>query len=416
MKKRNLFLTLGLALTLGAGVAGGLSVNRGEAKEVEAAGTKVFYVYASGEITDYYNGNSHYDWLAHAYDAIEAFVYKEGGDSLSEWPGTLMHRITEDVVGLNFNDTMNADSLILNNCYTDNTDVRNRSTYDKATPISFDISSHNMFTLEKYNCPNGTDSGQFDKDYTWSLKIKNAGTSGDTNAVLAYDYSDKVQFENLTVSLTKGTTFTIEDSLGTAIVTGETGTGSAFTKGDISYDAVNGNFVVNSTGSYEVYAKPSVEEKNSAASFNGVVWMQRDSASEANEWAENFLATGCATASTGTMAKWSTHASSFAELTEGARNLLKGEAHVDHETVVTGNVKLAVQRYDYVLERYGRTLYSDFMGRVDAGKVTPKDANPGFTINNSNTNDTIIPIIAVVSISLVVVASIFVIRRRKEQE
>jgi hypothetical protein len=34
MKKRNLFLILGLALTLGTGVAGGLSLNRGEAKKV----------------------------------------------------------------------------------------------------------------------------------------------------------------------------------------------------------------------------------------------------------------------------------------------------------------------------------------------------------------------------------------------
>lgn len=37
MKKRYLFLTLGLALTLGAGVAGGLSLNKGEVKKVEAA-------------------------------------------------------------------------------------------------------------------------------------------------------------------------------------------------------------------------------------------------------------------------------------------------------------------------------------------------------------------------------------------
>ena len=45
MKKRNLFLTLGLALTLGAVVAGGLSLNRGEVKKVEAATT------ASGRIS-----------------------------------------------------------------------------------------------------------------------------------------------------------------------------------------------------------------------------------------------------------------------------------------------------------------------------------------------------------------------------
>ena len=59
MKKRNLFLTLGLALTLGAGVAGGLSVNRGEAKEVEATVNSPYSsVYLVGSMNDWLSGKS----------------------------------------------------------------------------------------------------------------------------------------------------------------------------------------------------------------------------------------------------------------------------------------------------------------------------------------------------------------------
>ena len=80
MKKRHLFLTLGLALTLGAGVAGGLSLNKGEAKEVEAA--------KSGYVDVYLNLGS-CNWASKENATMYAY-YFDSTTSSTTWTGNPM--------------------------------------------------------------------------------------------------------------------------------------------------------------------------------------------------------------------------------------------------------------------------------------------------------------------------------------
>ena len=81
----------------------------------------------------------------------------------------------------------------------------------------------------------------------------------------------------------------------------------------------------------------------------------------------------------------------------------------------------AVQRYDYVLERFGKNDantdalgYQDFMGRAP-GKVTPKSGlsiGADITSNAAN-NYTLIAVISAVAI-MVVIGGYFFIRKRRE--
>ena len=85
MKKRNLFLTLGLALTLGAGVAGGLSLNRGETKEVGAEPSATQgNVIASNQARVWigYDTNNPFYSYADANTGIRLWIHStsEGGD------------------------------------------------------------------------------------------------------------------------------------------------------------------------------------------------------------------------------------------------------------------------------------------------------------------------------------------------
>ena len=140
-------------------------------------------------------------------------------------------------------------------------------------------------------------------------------------------------------------------------------------------------------------------------------WITDPVLAEADQWAHDFLTVNCQA----TLAQWSTMSARYISgMSGGAQALLAGEEHVAHNVEVTGNIKQAVQRYDYVIERYGTSTYNDFMGRVEAGKVIPGSL-AALDVNYNNNNPTnLIVIVSIVSlISASTLVGLIVIKKRK---
>ena len=102
-------------------------------------------------------------------------------------------------------------------------------------------------------------------------------------------------------------------------------------------------------------------------------------------------------------------------LSDGAKALFLGAEHKDHtvDTSSMGYVIQAMQRYDYVLERYGTTSYPDFIGRVDENKVVPGSL---IRINFTNISDSsaLFVIIAVAG-AVTVICVAFAFRKKKQK-
>ena len=121
-----------------------------------------------------------------------------------------------------------------------------------------------------------------------------------------------------------------------------------------------GNIFCAVAGTYSLYF-----DRNSSS-----IYINDPAYALADEWAQTFLGTGDNACASVTMAGWSTFATSFGELSEEARNLMADLPYVDEKAEPTTYYAKAVQRYDYVLKRYGTTSYADFMGRVESGKLS----------------------------------------------
>ena len=133
----------------------------------------------------------------------------------------------------------------------------------------------------------------------------------------------------------------------------------------------------------------------------------------ASGWANAFLGANC----TATKNGWNSSAVDYEFLTVGAKSLFLAEEHVDHlvDESSAGKVTQAVQRYDYVLERFGTDSYPDFIGRVDAGKVTPKaSSNYGIQNITDSSNSTTLIIVLVSTSVLAAIGGYFIVHRKKE--
>lgn len=168
--------------------------------------------------------------------------------------------------------------------------------------------------------------------------------------------------------------------------------------------AESGNIKAKVAGTYAFYFD----------SYTHSTYITSVAIAQADEWAQSFLGADCTASKSG----WSSAGTAFAGLSEEAKAIIQGQEHVDHKIELTGFVERAVQRYDYIIERYGVNPYIDFLGRVDAGKVVPKTVSLGVSSifdNNSGVDNTaliaIISVIAVTSISSIAV--LLVIKKRK---
>ena len=140
---------------------------------------------------------------------------------------------------------------------------------------------------------------------------------------------------------------------------------------------------------------------------------------EADEWSQVFLGTECSDSKS----SWGTYANTYAALSPEAQALLAAKEHIGNNDATDTEITRAVQRYDYVLQRYGVNAantdeagYEDFMGRVAAGKISlaPRmfPMSIGEEISDSSTMVTLLVTIALLSVA----TGYLVIRRRRNNQ
>lgn len=153
------------------------------------------------------------------------------------------------------------------------------------------------------------------------------------------------------------------------------------------------------------------------------MWRSEATKTAADEWAQSFNETGCST----TKSNWGTLAGTYANYVTQYGNafssIFLNEAHIDHSVPEEGlsDVTKAVQRYDYVLELYGvsdantdEAGYQDFIGRVAANKVTPKQ-NARVNIFGASINNNGMIIFIIVSLVAISAFAGYFLLRKKEQ-
>jgi hypothetical protein len=169
------------------------------------------------------------------------------------------------------------------------------------------------------------------------------------------------------------------------------------------------NIVCNSDTSYDIYFKPQ----------HHTLWIEENATVAATRWATTFLDANCGA----TRSVWGTLASSYDNLSAGAKGLICTLDHVDHLIVKSSDTVIvqAVQRYDYVLERYGvndantdELGYKDFMSRVDS-KLTLSSGRIISITSGLSHNSSITLIVTIVAGATLLAFGVFVfIRRRRE--
>ena len=380
MKKRNLFLTLGLALGLGVGVAAGLGARVEEAKEVEAGTVKDVWV----EI-----GNN-CDWTTGKI----AIGFWGAGDHFS------------NLVSINSSDkfyklTYTADAgdtgcnVILYGT-------------GKATADWSDIVSQtkNMTIGNEYTVwdKDGEDSKYwFTVDYR--ATDKNASLTGDLDVEFdCFSRGGEGDLESVKagISVTAGQKFKVSyDGNEYALLNDYVATTSFDTTTNTGY------ITAKATGNYDMYFNKT----------NHKLWVEENADVAATAFATTFLSTTgaiCKDSSLGAgdtdlaalAAKWNAKAepdgTSLVEqwnaLTPAAKSSFN--AGTANETLTN-----AKARYLVIIGRYSATLTA-FAGGPSSAYYVPTAAE--------SHNVTPIVIVLATTIGLIAVASFFVIRRRKE--
>ena len=178
--------------------------------------------------------------------------------------------------------------------------------------------------------------------------------------------------------------------------------------GTFEFDG-DANIVCNTAGTYAIYFDVLASDSGT----NYKVYITDPVLAAADEWAQQFLGVSSEN-NTCAYSKehWTASGTSYALLDDEVKALYVGADHIDHEEDTDSYFEAAVQRYDYVLQRFGRTAYADFIGRAP-GKVTPKDVYTIGGLNNDNNHFAVVASI-VGAASVLAVASYVLIRRRKE--
>lgn len=139
----------------------------------------------------------------------------------------------------------------------------------------------------------------------------------------------------------------------------------------------------------------------------------------ADKWAQDFLNGECS----GSKSNWGTAASDFDALSSDAKALLVNEIHISNDANADTYIKQAIQRYDYVLQRFGignantdEGGYQDFMGRVSGGKLSLAPIGYRNTISEEVTDSNVVTILFITVTLLAAATGFLVIRRRKHNQ
>lgn len=162
------------------------------------------------------------------------------------------------------------------------------------------------------------------------------------------------------------------------------------------------------SGTYSFYFKADVN--------NGQVFISKPEIAFADVWAKSFLeGTGKDTSCEKTKTNWNNHKNEYNELPHGAKTFLLNVAHAGPEAEFENYYELAIQRYDYIIYLYGTGTYNDYIGRVNAGKVTPRSTYNPIIGAFSSDNSTPIALVVIISVvSLTAVGGYIFLKRRKE--
>lgn len=170
---------------------------------------------------------------------------------------------------------------------------------------------------------------------------------------------------------------------------------------NFSYDSTTQKIKVEVAGTYSFYFKAYDE-----GDVHHDVFISKPEVAFADAWAISFLADGCETTKT----NWSTYAGEFNNLPHSAKTfLLNVEHEPDPEVKFENYFAQAIQRYDYVIYLYGTSTYNDYIGRVNAEKVTPKTTLTQITPMKDNTM--VVTIVTAVA-SLAVASSFFILKKK----
>lgn len=174
---------------------------------------------------------------------------------------------------------------------------------------------------------------------------------------------------------------------------------------NFSDDALTNKIKVNVGGTYSFYFKAYETEE-----VHHDVFISKPEVAFADAWAQSFLSGNCET----TKSNWSDYEDEFDDLPHSAQTFLLNVEHEPDPNVHFENYfAQAIQRYDYVIYLYGTSAYSDYIGRVDAEKFTPRTSGQLIGVS-SNDNSASIALVVIVSVtSLTAVVGCIVLKRRK---
>ena len=174
---------------------------------------------------------------------------------------------------------------------------------------------------------------------------------------------------------------------------------------NFSYDELTSKIKVNVGGTYSFYFKAYDEGE-----VHHDVFISKPEVAFADEWAQSFLTGNCET----TKSKWSDYESEFDDLPHSAKTFLLNVEHEPDPNVHFDNYfAQAIQRYDYVIYLYGTGAYNDYIGRVDAEKVTPRISNQLIRAISNDSSTTITLVVIVLAASLTAIGGYFIFKRRK---
>ncbi len=163
------------------------------------------------------------------------------------------------------------------------------------------------------------------------------------------------------------------------------------------FSVSDGKIVVNRGAAYSFYFDTD----------NQHLYITSPNALAADKWSNDFISVDC----DDNLENWEyTYSGDYSDLSSEAQFLLRREPHVDHEAVVTEPIARAIQRYDYVLERYGAETYEDFIGRLSVHNDILSSSR--IVANNFN-NDGFVPLIVIVtSLTSLSLLSLLIIKKK----
>ena len=168
MKRKHVIATFALSALMGIGVFAGVRANK--VKEAKAD-TVTMYLSCPNDVVDYYNSGKVETWDGYwgeqNYATLWAYCYGTSGSN-ADWPGQQLTAVegASHLYKLDISDAYT--NVIFTRWNYDHTQIWSRNTWDGAEALALpaDWTTQNMFTITKFNCPTGNDSG------SWSLYEK----------------------------------------------------------------------------------------------------------------------------------------------------------------------------------------------------------------------------------------------------